>query len=381
MRVIVSGMIAGDPGQGGAAWAVLQYVLGLKKLGHEVYLIEPLSPNAVRPTGGGFRDSKNATYFQNVVRDFGLEGSASLVLEGTTETAGLVFAELRKIARSAIALFNVSGMLRREDLAGSIPLRVYLDLDPAFNQLWHATQDLDMRFGFHHCFVTVGKAIGQPECPIPTCGVQWITTFQPIVLGYWPPGNGILYDGLTTVANWRGYGSVQHDGVFYGQKAHALRLFMDLPTRTSEKFILALAIHPDERRDLDALAGNGWQLLDPSQVADTPRKYGEFIRASKAEFGIAKSGYVTARCGWFSDRSACYLASGRPVIAQETGFSGYLPCGEGLFSFRTPDDVLRAIEAVNADYARHAQAARVLATQYFESGRVLSRLLKMVGLT
>ena len=272
-------------------------------------------------------------------------------------------------------------MLQLEDLTGEIPFRIYLDLDPAFNQLWHATQAIDMRLAGHNRFVTVGNALGQTTCPIPTCGVQWITTFQPVVLDYWPVGNGILYDGFTTVANWRGYGSIQHDGIFYGQKAHSLRAFMDLPARSSEKFILALSIHPDERRDLEALDRNGWLLLNPAQLLQTPQQYQKFISQSKAEFGIAKGGYVAAQCGWFSDRSACYLACGRPVLAQDTGFGAYLPCGTGLFSFKTHDDALAAIDSINSDYGRHARAARSIAVEYFDSNKVLSKLLTAAGVS
>jgi glycosyltransferase involved in cell wall biosynthesis len=139
--------------------------------------------------------------------------------------------------------------------------------------------------------------------------------------------------------------------------------------------MLALAIHPDERQDLRALAANGWDLLDPAQIARTPADYQRFIQGSKAEFGIAKSGYVASRCGWFSDRSLCYLASGRPVLAQDTGFSNFVPVGEGLFAFRSTEDILAAIEEVQMNYARHARAARAIAEEFFDSDKVLSRLL------
>jgi len=271
-----------------------------------------------------------------------------------------------------LAIF-LSGMIAAE------PLRVYLDLDPAFIQLWHAVYDIDMRFAGHSHFVTIGTAIGQPDCTVPACGLDWMTTMQPIVLDYWPVAQRITYDALTTIGNWRGYGSIEQDGVFYGQKAHSLREFMDLPTRTSEKFMPALAIHPAEKKDLEALASNGWQLLDPAQVAATPQRYREFIQGSKAEFGIAKSGYVASRCGWFSDRSVCYLASGRPVIAQETGFNRFLPVGAGLFAFTNTDEALAAINAMNDDYAAHAQAARALAVEHFDSDKVLTNLLQRIG--
>ena len=145
--------------------------------------------------------------------------------------------------------------------------------------------------------------------------------------------------------------------------------------------MLALAIHPDESSDLAALAGSGWLLLNPAQVAHNPASYRRFIQGSKAEFGIAKSGYVAAGCGWFSDRSICYLASGRPVIAQETGFSRFLPTGEGLFAFQTGADVLASIEALRHDYTRHSRAARAVAEAYFDSDKVLARLLHRIGVT
>jgi hypothetical protein len=290
----------------------------------------------------------------------------------------LPYDRLAAVARRADVLVNVSGMLADDQLTAAIPIRVYLDLDPAFIQLWH-TQGIDMRFAGHTHFVTIGQAIGRPDCLVPTCGLPWIPTPQPIVLERWPVAGAVVRDALTTVGNWRGYGSVEQDGVFYGQKAHSLRPLIDLPTRTRERFELALAIHPGETTDLAALAANGWHLLDPAAVAGTPDQYQRFIQGSKAEFGLAKSGYAASRCGWFSDRSLCYLASGRPVIAQETGFSHYLPTGAGLFAFATADDVLAATEAIDADYVRHARAARSIAEEYFDSDLVLSRLLRQIG--
>jgi hypothetical protein len=381
LKIVVSGMVAGNAGQAGATWAVLQYVLGLLQLGHDVYVIEPITEKQLTPAGSSLESSRNAAYFLDIVRDFGLEGRCSLVLDGTTRTVGLAYSDLRAIVKATNLLLNISGMLQREDLVHCIPDRAYLDLDPAFNQLWHATQGIDMRFEAHNHFFTVGNALGEKTCSVPTCGVRWITTFQPVVMNHWPVANRTFYDAFTTIANWRGYGSIQHDGVLYGQKAHSLRALIDLPSRSAEKFVLALAIDPREQRDLDALARNGWSLVDPAQIAATPQRYQEFIAGSKAEFGVAKSGYVVSACGWFSDRSSCYLASGRPVLAQDTGFSRYLPCGEGLFRFSGPDEALAAIDAINTDYVRHAHAARSIAMEYFESGKVLSKVLTAIGLS
>jgi hypothetical protein len=379
LTILLSGMVAAVPRQGGATWAVLQYLLGLGQLGHHVYFVEPLPEAALQPAGTPPERSANAAYFRELVASLGLKERSALVPVGTRQTIGIPYDTLRQAARRADLLINLAGTLSDPELTERIPLRLYLDLDPAFTQLWQAVQGIDMRLAGHTHFATVGLAIGEPSCPVPTCGLPWLATVQPVVLEHWPVADRVTYDGLTTVANWRGYGSVEWNGVFYGQKAHSLRPFFDLPARSREPFFLALAIHPDERHDLDALAANGWRLLNPAWVAGTPADYQQFIRGSRAEFGIAKSGYVVSRCGWFSDRSVCYLASGRPVLAQETGFSRFLPTGTGLFAFETADDVQAALDALRGDYPRHARAARALAEEVFDSDRVLTRLLERIG--
>lgn len=321
MRILVAAP-ATEPGHGGADWAVMQYVLGLRRLGH---------------------DARLASW---------VEGDYDLV-------------------------FNTSGILPAESIAG-IPVRVYLDLDPGFNQLWH--QDgIDRHFDGHTHFVTVGQAIGRGSCPVPTLGLSWIGTLPPVVLEQWPAASGVETDALTTVANFRSYGSVSRDGVLYGQKVHSLRTVIGLPRRVRERFVVAMQIHPDEKRDLEALHANGWVLIDPCQVAASPDSYRRFVQGSLAEIGIAKSGYVVSKCGWFSDRSACYLASGRPVVAQETGFSEFLPTGEGLVAFGDEDHAAAAIDSLRGDYARHSRAARRIAEEYLDSDRVLASLLEKVA--
>jgi hypothetical protein len=377
--IILSGMLAGVPYQGGATWAVLQYVLGLKRLGHTVYVVEPLTEAALQPAGSDLAHSSNAAYFRQIVAEFGLEQTAALLQTETRQSVGIPYERLRHIARHTDVLINISGMLVDEALIGHIPRRVYLDLDPAFTQLWHVAQGIDMRFAQHTHFVTIGLAIGQAGCLVPTCDVPWITTLQPIVLEKWPVATGMEHDALTTVGNWRSYGSILYQGLLYGQKAHTLRQMFELPTLTSERFILALAIHSNEQADLAALYANGWQLIDPARYTHSPDSYQRFIQGSMAEFGFAKSGYITGRCGWFSDRSICYLASGRPVIAQDTGFSPFLPTGAGLFAFETIDEVLDSIAALRGNYTYHARAARALAEAYFDSDKVLVRLLDQIG--
>jgi hypothetical protein len=363
-------MVAGDPDQGGATWAVLQYVLGLRSLGHDVLLVEPVDAR---------RDPRTDAYFRAVVRRFGLDGRAALLVRDSTRTVGPAYERLRRWVRDADVVLNVSGMLRDESLLDEVPVRVFLDLDPAFNQLWHAVDGVDMGFELHNRFATIGLSLGSPGCRVPTCGRTWATTLQPVVLDLWPAAREPARDTFTTVANWRGYGSIDWRGVHFGQKAHSVRALIDLPERAHVPLALALAIHPDERADLAALRRHGWTLVDPVGATGSPDAYARFIRGSRGELGVAKSGYVASRCGWFSDRSACYLASGRPVVAQDTGWTRHLPAGEGLLAFATAEGAAAAIDEVARDEPRHRRAARALAEDLFDAATVLPRLLDAVA--
>src|SRR5262249_16516314 len=249
----VSGMIAADPNQAGATWAVLQYVLGLRSLGYDAYLVEPIPPASLRPAGTSLSESINARYFREVVARFGLTGRATLLRQDTRETVGVPYDELIRAAEGSVVLINISGMLTDPALFAPIQWRVYLDLDPAFNQLWHAIDVIDMRFDGHTHFVTVGCLIGSAACKVPTCGRVWLPALQPGVLREWPYTAGNPDAAWTTVCNWRGYGSIVSGGVTYGQKVHSFRRFMQLPERAAGRFQPAVAIHPSEVKDLEAL--------------------------------------------------------------------------------------------------------------------------------
>jgi hypothetical protein len=375
LRILLSGMVAGDPHQGGATWAVMQYVLGLRKLGHEVVLVEPVASDL--PEEEPLARSASAAYLRELPGE--VTASCALLRDGTRETVGLPYEELERFAREADLLLNISGMLRDERLVASVPVRAYLDIDPGFNQVWSATGE-DTGFDGHTHFVTVGQAIGSPECPVPTCGRNWIGTLPPVVLREWPAATWPpARDAFTTVGHWRSYGSVGYEGVRYGQRVHSFRKLIELPRRASARFEVALGIHPDERRDIEALETHGWKLIDPTAVAPTPDRYREFVQGSKAEIGIAKGGYVASRCGWFSDRSAAYLASGRPVVAQDTGFPRFLPTGDGLLAFATLEEAAERVEEVERDPAQHGAAAREIAVEHLDSDLVLGSLLERLG--
>jgi hypothetical protein len=370
LKILLAGMVAGEPHQGGASWAVLQYVAGLRALGHEVLLIEPVAAERLAP-GGAIAD-----YFERLPL---LEGRAALLGRGSRETAGVPYDALARAARGADLLLNVSGMLRDERLLEAIGVRAFLDLDPGFNQVWEET-GCAMGMDLHTDFVSVGQRLGRPDCPIPDCGRDWVGTLPPVALEHWPAEPAPpRRDAFTSVGHWRSYGSVDHGGLRYGQRAHSLRELFELPRRAGARFELALGIHPDEVPDLEALRANGWGLLDPYEVAGDPAAYAEFVRGSRAELAVAKSGYAVSRSGWFSDRSACYLASGRPVVAQDTGFGDFLPSGEGLLAFAGVEEAAVAVAAVESDPGRHAAAARAIAEEHLDARKVLTRLLDRLG--
>ena len=375
--VVISGALAQKPRHGGHTWVILQYLLGFRRLGWDVLFIDRLEPAMCADEAGaacGIEHSVNLRFFADVMGGFGLKDSCALLDESGESVYGVAREEARERVGGAAFLFNIMGYLKDEGLLARARKRVFLDIDPGFGQMW---RDLGWHdpFAGHDLFVTIGEHIGRPGCAIPTCGLRWITTPQPVVLDYWEP-RAEEGEWFSSVASWRGaYAPIEYKGETYGLRVHEFRRYAALPRLSRQPFRLALDIHPSETKDIELLTENGWLLLDPKSAVGGPRKYQEFIRGSKAEFMVAKGIYVKTRSGWFSDRSICYLASGRPVIAQDTGLSDLYPLGEGLLPFRTLDEAAAAVASVAGDYARHSRAARALAEVHFDSDKVLSRLL------
>jgi len=322
-------------------------------------------------------ESWNLEYLRGVMEHFGL-GDSYAVLLGDEESFGMSRPDaLERVADSAL-LLNVNGFVTDPEVLSLAPLRAYLDIDPGFGQMWSAL-DLHDPFTGHDAFVTIGERIGRPGCTIPTVGLEWITTPQPVVLDAWPRASEPPRRPFTSVASWRGaYGPVDYAGKRYGLRVHEFRRFARLPELTGRAFELALAIHAAEAPDLALLRDTGWSLVDPADVATTPAGYRAFIAESTAELMIAKGMYVQARSGWFSERSICYLASGRPVVAQDTGLRDLYPLGSGLLAFDTLDQAAACVESIAIRYAQHADAARAIAEARFDSDRVLGRLLEQV---
>lgn len=368
-RIAIAGAVAQKPGAAGHAWQFLQYLLGFRRLGFDVMLLDSLQ---------GEHDEAAATaWLERVLGPVGLGGAWTLDLGGGRR-AGVGRDAARQFVADADMLINVMGFLGDEELLGAARRRVFLDTDPGFGQMWRDLGLADVCAG-HDSHVTIGERIGEPDCMIPGGGLDWITTPQPVVLDQWPfvtPGDGSRF---TSVASWRGaYGPIDHRGHTYGLRVHQFRRFADLPRRAGGSFELALDIHPQDAADADLLRAGGWRLVPPASVASAPGEYRRYIQASDAEIMIAKGMYVDSRSGWLSERSLCYLASGRPVLAQDTGFSELYPVGEGLLAFATMDEAAAGIDAIRADPARHARAARALAEEHFDSDKVLTNLLDAV---
>ncbi len=365
--VVIAAALAQRPGAGGHTWFALQYLLGFRALGWEVTLVDRLDAEMPRDGLGCLAAA---------MERFGLADDWSVLLpEG--ESAGLSRSEVERRLSSSDLLLNTMGYLDDEDLLALPPLRVFLDIDPGFGQMWRQLGLADP-FAGHDRFVTVGLSLGSPGCGVPDCGLDWIATLPPVALDHWPlAGGGTAF---TSVASWRGpYGPVEYEGRTYGLRVHEFRRFLPLPELVSADFELALAIDPGDDADRERLTLAGWKLLDPVAVAADPDAYRHFIQGSAAELTVAKGMYVETESGWFSDRSACYLASGKPVVAQETGFGAHLPTGDGLLSFSTLEEAVEAVERVRSDRGRHARAAREIAEEHLGAERVLSRLVEEIG--
>jgi hypothetical protein len=379
--IIVAGSVAQRPHIGGHTWVFLQYLLGFRRLGWDVLFVDRLEPEMCVGENGepsSFADSANLRYLAEVMERFGLVDSWSLLYDGGREVAGLGRDEVIERTAGSALLINVMGYLEDEEILAAAPLRAFLDIDPGFGQIWKELGLHDL-FRGHDRFLTVGTRIGSPDCEVPVCGLDWIPIMPPVELAEWP-AQSHRGGRFTSVASWRGaFGPLDYEGRTLGLRVHEFRRFFELPERSPAEFEVALDIDEAETKDIRALRSHGWELADPRQVAGDPWRYRDYIQRSAAELMVAKNLYVETRSGWFSDRSACYLASGRPVLAQDTGLDGLLPTGEGLITFSTLEEAAAGVEEINRDYGRHSGAARQIAEEHFATERVLPRLLQELG--
>jgi hypothetical protein len=361
--VVVAGALGNKPGQAGEAWVKLSWVRGLQRLGFEVWFVEQLAESSTD-------DFPAARWFRAVTERFGLAGSAAL-LRGEEAIVGPPLDDLLALAPEA-DLVNISGHLTLPRLFAAFRRRVMVDIDPGFTQFWHEEGLEGANVTGHDAYFTIGERIGRDDCPIPTGGIDWQPVRQPVVLDDWPVADAGEGDRFTTIATWRGpFGPVEHGGRTYGLKLHEFRKFVELPRRSPCRFEVALDYHPADQGDVDALREQGWLVADPRVVAGDPEAMRGYVQGSSAEFSAAQGMYVDTACGWFSDRSVRYLASGKPVLVQDTGFSEILPTGKGLLAFRTLEEAVAGAAEIAGRYSEHCAAARKLAEEHFGSERVL----------
>jgi hypothetical protein len=373
---VVAGALANKPNSGGEAWVRLSWVLGLRRLGWDAWFVECL------PSG----DPEGQRFFERVVSEFGLGERAALLGEGGEPLIGIGKAELGEVAGEAEVLFDVSGHLGQGSILEAPRTRVYVDLDPGFTQAWHADPGVEFSVAGYDRYLTVGQNIGQPECPVPVGDIEWVPTLPPVLLDEWataPRPTGRLR--FTTVATWRSpYGGLVIGEREMGLKHHQFRRFAELPQRLADvDFEIALDIHPGDSADLELLRSHGWEIVDPRGAAGSPAAFRDYVRGSGAEFAVAQGVYVEARTGWFSDRTAAYLASGRPALIQDTGRRATLSTDglqtrPGTVVFDDLEGAIGGAEAIVEDWEGRSRAARAFAVEHLDSDRVLARVLEIV---
>lgn len=378
LRIIVLGYLVRGP-VGGMAWSDLHYVLGLRALGHEVHFLEDSGDSCA----SCYDPVRNVTdtdptygiqFASAVFGRLGFDNHWAYYDAGTSRWMGPCAHRVDQICGSSDLLINVlnEAPLRAWFLA--IPSRALIDKDPVFTQIRHLTDPEARAFALQHTgLFTFAENVGLRGCGVPDDGLPWEPTRHPIFLENWPKIPGSKSGRFTTVMLWDSYRKLEYGGRWYGMKSDSFGPYADLPRRAGRVFEVAVGSSTAPR---NALREQGWYVADPLKVARRPANYQTYIQRSKAEFSVAKHGYVVSRSGWFSERSGAYLATGRPVLVQDTGFSYQLPTGAGLFRFNNPDEAIGGLEEINSRYDFHCRAAREIAEEFFDSGKILQHLIE-----
>lgn len=384
IRIILAnaGSLVGYP-EGGGHWSCfLQYLFGLHALGHEVFWLEVMQSSGNEP-----QDQQRIRTFFRRFGTYGFIGRCALLLyrhdvrEQSLEQAeiyGMSQHQIRNIAKNADLLWNFACGLR-EPLLSIFKCRVLIDGDPGHLQVSALTWDVGIKD--HDVFLTTGTKLNDADCEVPTLGVNWHPFLQFVYLPIWDtspdPGENAPFSSVT---QWSWEDLWLEDRVLSVSKRDAYLRYAEMPRRTQRPFELAANIHPqDATGDRELLLSHGWKLANPHEVADTPRTYQEYIKRSRAEFQCPKPIHIELNTGWFSDRSVCYLATGRPVLAQDTGFSEKLPTGRGLLRFSNLEEAVAGVEEIDRRYPDHMHAARELAEEYLNAEKALPAMLSACG--
>jgi len=386
LRLLVLGMMGRCP-FGGQTWLYLNWLRGLQRLGHEVWYVEDDTVWPYDPVKNSITDdcSYAVRHIASCMEKIGMPDSWAFRLADRKGACwGVSEMKLDELYSTCDALLNVVGATDLRDEHLKSRFRVYVECDPVTAELQLASGDAKTQAAFdkHHVFATYGENYGAKDCGVPLNGMKYQKTRQPIDLEFWPMRFDPDAINFTTIGNYRqnGNDAVYNGETYYWSKHHEWEKFMRLPQLTSQPFECGMM--PDDPEDRRLLESHGWRLFSPFQMSlDIFGAYQGFFQKSRAEFTVAKDQNVRLRSGWFSERDACYLASGKPVVAQDTGFSNILPTGKGLFAVKTIEEALSAIEMINSDYREHCFAARSIAEEYFAAEKVAARFLKAVGLS
>jgi hypothetical protein len=386
LRIVVGGFIGLYP-TGGATIDYIQYPLGLSKMGHDVYYIEDTNIYPIYQDSSAAWDDATAciTYLKNTMEYFGLQDRWAYRDIGSGKAYGMTEARIDEVCKTADVFINISFSTVMRDEYFKIPNRILIDTDPMFTQIQYVQEESGefksstrKMVDSHNYIFTFGENIGNDDCLIPTLNLNWLTTRQPICLDLWSKSLSQPKMNFTSVLNWSGRQKLQFNNNAWGQKDVEFMKFLSLPFSFNDiKFDIVInpPLNTESSFDLDLLRKNKWNVFHPSEkVKDFPA-YMDFIKSSSAEFSIAKETYVKSKSGWFSCRSACYLASGIPVIAQETGWSKFIRAGGGLIAFHDQPTAIEAVKTIKEKYDFHSAAAKQLANEYFDSHVVLEAML------
>lgn len=361
----------------------LAYAVGWQRLGHEVYLMEQVGRGRCTGENGepvAFAEWNGCAHFEEVARTYGLWPNCCLIYKQGEMTHGMLFTEAASIARKADLLITRSGQIHKvPEIFEQPKYRAFFDGNPGSTQIkFHQQSDENEPLDHYEFLFTLGLNIGELECSLPTDGLHWQTMPRPVILPMWPMVKGEDCQRFTTVSTWKGRATFAWQGIESGEKSDNWLQVLDLPTASGQETEIALRIESDdELSDRQMFEDNGWVITDPSRLQSLD-DYRNYIGQSRGEFSVAHNRYVEFNTGWFSDRSALYLASGKPVLVQSTGIEEHLPVGEGLLTFSSFDEAVAGIEAINTNYQSHCMAARDIAEQYFNADLILAEILERI---
>jgi hypothetical protein len=362
----------------GNVCAIMHWALGFLELGWEVWITEHLTAQEIQEPEAPGAASPQEEFWKATVEEFGFGSCNCLLINGESPQ----LEAFREFASSADLFINFAGHFNRFEFFGLRTVKAYLDVDPGFTQLWVEVCNSDMNFEGHDVFLTVGTTLSQPGVLLPTVGREWISVFPPVVADYWRRKSGGLPEAgadspWTTIGHWYGYPELEWQGRRYGGKRESLVEMRSLPQELQRPCVIATDLEPDWH-DYGSFVEAGWRIVSTSRICKDVSSYLRFIAESRGEIGIAKEGYVVSRGGWMSDRSVVYLALGRPVVLQDTGWTRAIAPSQGMLVFHNPRDCAEAIRSIEADYETHCRAAWTLADTVFSPRGTLAPLLEKI---